>query len=99
MEKELEKIFNELENALTTEQIQAFRKIKEEDLINSHFGLGAYIRNNYFWNRQKIYYLFLENGILHPDDMSNFLIKKFSEYLKKNEIKLSEWVYYFYLIY
>jgi len=68
---------------LTKEQIKEFKNYKKEKLICCHFGLGTLIRNRYLWNRQKIYYLFIEQNISHPDDMSNIILEKFHEYLQQ----------------
>jgi len=54
--------------------------------IKSHHSVGRWIRNNWgLWaDKSPMKELLTKQGFTHPDDMSNYIIEKYVEYLKKN---------------
>lgn len=52
--------------------------LKEEDVGNTHHGLGQWIRNNWdLWKGGPLLEHMKSLGFIHPDDMSASLIKEF----------------------
>lgn len=53
--------------------------LKENGAISVHFSLGMWIRNNWgLWEESDFYkYLYEKTGLMHPDDMSNYVIEEF----------------------
>jgi hypothetical protein len=84
--KEIGKLFPQLEKFFTDKELIEF--INESDLDLYHFGFGTWIRNNFIHpDKSVLRRLFLENYIVHPDDMSSLIIKLFHEYLSKNSTR------------
>lgn len=60
----------------------------ENGAVSVHFSLGRWIRNNWnLWDENES--LIRQNisekyKLFHPDDISNFIIEKYIEYLKSN---------------
>ncbi len=70
----MERLFAEM----SEEDKKALKNTPEEDLILHHFGLGAYIRNEFgFWqgNRELLESLSGKQFGVHPDDASLVIIK------------------------
>lgn len=82
MLKEIWKLFAQLEEILTDEELDELVECKEEDLYKYHFGLGLWIRNRVLTPESKLYKYFISRGIAHKDDMSSELIDDFYWYLK-----------------
>lgn len=53
--------------------------LKENGAISVHLSLGMWIRNNFgLWENSEFYeYLSNKVGLIHPDDMSNYVIEEF----------------------
>lgn len=82
----LEEAYVELDNMLVKED-KGY--IIEHGAISVHNSLGQWIRNNWgLWEEtpNTLKNIFLEKNITHPDDISNYIIKSYIEYLK-NESK------------
>jgi hypothetical protein len=74
-------LLNEL---LSEEEKTEIMQMEEMDfIINSHFGLGLWIRNNWLhgYNSDLPGY-FKEKGITHEDDMSSEILKEFYKSLQ-----------------
>lgn len=58
---------------------QKLRSMTEREfMVNTHFGLGMWIRNNWgLWRGQTLADYFNSIGIFHPDDMSAIILKSF----------------------
>lgn len=67
---------------LNDEDKTAIASMREEDLIDLHFGLGAEIRNA-FGLHDKNSRLLADCGAVHPDDASDVIINKIWERLAK----------------
>ena len=62
----------------------------ENGPLSVHHSLGRWIRNNWgLWNEgdNKLKVKLKKLGCEHPDDMSNYIIELYVEYLKNEEIK------------
>ena len=82
--KEIEKIFQIIEEHFTAEDLEEFRNEKICDLYLYHFGLGIWIRENLLYPKENILYsLFSENGVKQADEMSSLIITLFHYYVSK----------------
>lgn len=56
------------------EELAKIAQMSEDDLINLHFGLGQWIRNNFgLWMENRG--LLQATGEIHPDDASGVIVK------------------------
>ena len=92
--KNIEEAFAELDRMLQQDDKDY---IVENGSIAVHHSLGRWIRNNWeLWDDEAndLKRIFIEIGISHPDDMSNYIIKWYIHHLKndddfyKKEIKI-----------
>ena len=60
------------------------------DLDAANFGLGMWIRNNWIYKspHSNIAYKFLLAGVMHPDDMSHFILMGYHLYLNNLPYKI-----------
>ena len=61
----------------------------ENGALSVHHSLGRWIRNNWgLWNEEdnKLKVNLKKLGLEHPDDMSNYIIELYVEYLKNENI-------------
>jgi len=72
-------------DSLPAEAKEKIRNTKKDGLSLFHFGLGTWIRNNILTKDSGIYYVFIENEILHKDDMSEIIIRELHKSLCKTE--------------
>ena len=80
--KDINDCFVELKRMLNPELIKKIKESSERDLIEHHFGLGLWIRNNWqLWGESRLAKWFNEQGIKHPDDMSGIILYSFSRHL------------------
>lgn len=71
----VEKAIDILKSVLTEEQKEELAKTKKKDLINYHFTLGMWIRNNFgLWQKNSPLRDDLE--VDHPDDASMEMIER-----------------------
>jgi len=70
---------SELERILPSEELAKIDAMKsEKDMIEYHFGLGLYIRNNWgLWRGSPLSKHLNELGFTHPDDMSAVILETF----------------------
>lgn len=54
----------------------------ESDMIEYHFGLGMWMRNNWgLWSgKSRLLPIFETKGITHPDNMSGYILETYKEY-------------------
>lgn len=60
----------------------------ENGALSLHHSLGRSIRNHWgLWDKEdnKLKVILKKLGFEHPDDMSNYIIKQYIEYLKEAE--------------
>ena len=69
-------------------QVEDFRKMtKEAFLLNGHFGIGLWIRNNLIYPnrfREQLEADINRDKVLHPDDYSEFILSKLWDRLQEN---------------
>ena len=85
--------FNELNEELTSEDIELIKNTEIDDLIMFHFSLGLWIRNNWLWNQRPDCELVetmikMDSSLMYPDDMSYFLILAYHYYLNDLEFTM-----------
>jgi hypothetical protein len=89
----LDGCFKELEIMLMPEFIQKIRDGSEDDMVQYHFGLGLWMRNNWgLWKGLRLAKWFNAQGIDQPDDMSGIILTSFWRHLHKQPIKMDEQV-------
>lgn len=62
-----------------------FAAMLKKDLALCHFGLGLYIRNNYLIPGNRLYKLFVADGVIHKDDMSAVIIREWHKTLRREK--------------
>lgn len=81
--------FRRLDHDLTEKDRATIRSTPPEDMINYHFGLGMYVRNEYgLWRGSPLQAYFLARGVRHPDDMSGVLLDAYRLYLRGEQVKM-----------
>ena len=91
--KDLDDCFVELYKILNKEE---FDKIKNDDTVRYHHGLGRKLRNMWgLWSGSCLSAWFKSKGISHPDDMSGIILKSFGRHLNSSPIKLDEQIEYY----
>ena len=84
--------FSQLDETLSEKDKQAI--IESKDLIDFHYSLGMWIRNNWLYERsaEEIDSLCkafkLDSLIFEPDDMSMEIIKAYRKYLRRKNKSL-----------
>ena len=66
-----------IEKRFSADELLEFKDTLAGDLYMYHFGLGIWIRNNLLKEKSLLYQLFIENNIIHKDEMSFLTIKLF----------------------
>jgi hypothetical protein len=90
----LEEAFVALDQILTPEARAQFRKTPENKAVTSaHFGLGMYIRNEWFRAGQsKLPGLLQATGARHMDDMSAIVLTSYWRHLNSIPLRANEQV-------
>ena len=61
--------------------------IQKEGSISVHFTLGMWMRNNWgLWGGSRLQAYLMDNGINHPDDMSDFILSCYVKHLNGEEL-------------
>ncbi len=77
----LKEAINELDNILSNEDKNY---LLENSAISVHHTLGRWIRNEWgLWDDSELKRNLESLDFIHPDDMSNFIIKEYIKYLKQ----------------
>jgi hypothetical protein len=93
---DLEDCFSELDKMLHPDLILEIKRGSESDMIQFHFGLGMWIRNNWgLWQGSVLGEYFNALGIYHPDDISGIILDSYWHYLNDEPIELDEQVNYY----
>lgn len=91
--KDLEDAFAELKRALHPKMVEIMKTAPEKEMIQYHFGLGMWMRNNWgLWGGSRLASWFNERGICHPDDMSGIILDSFWRHLNAQPLRLDEQV-------
>ncbi|MBE7024159.1 MAG: GTP cyclohydrolase [Ruminococcaceae bacterium] len=79
----LEDAYKKLDKMLTKKQKEAVGKATRDELFLMHFGLGLRIRNEWFYPAidNGLMKHFLDNGVIHQDSASMFVIEGYRRYL------------------
>lgn len=67
-----------LEEMLPAESLEQLKALAEDDLINTHFGLGMYVRNHFsLWDEESriVQDAKQRHGVTHADDVSGEIIR------------------------
>ncbi|HVP78597.1 MAG TPA: DUF6794 domain-containing protein [Thermodesulfobacteriota bacterium] len=92
----LDDCFAELKRVLKPEDIEKMKTGAEKEMIQYHFGLGTWIRNNWsLWKESRLTKWFNHKGIYHPDDMSGIIIISFWRHLNSKPIGFDEQVKFY----
>lgn len=77
--KDLEDALSELDKLLPKETKDKIRGMKKEgDMIEFHFSLGMWIRNEWgLWKGSRLYVSLAKLGFGHPDDMSGLILDEY----------------------
>jgi len=74
--------FAEFEKLLGKDELESFKKKKEEDLPLYQFGLARWLRGRWgLWQGSRLAEFFKSAGIFHADDMSAIVLISFHRYL------------------
>lgn len=85
--KNLDEAFAELMTMIDPEEMDKFDAIESaEGVIIFHNGFGRWMRNNWgLWKGSELKDHMKELGCIHPDDMSNEILKRFWEYRQQQK--------------
>ncbi len=73
--KDINDCFVELKRMLHPEFIREIKESSQSDLIEYHFGLGMWMRNNWgLWRGSRLQEYFVELGYEHPDHVSGTIL-------------------------
>ncbi len=93
---DLEECFKELSKMLPAPEVEKMKNGPEKDMINHHFGLGRWMRNNWgLWSQSRLQEYFHKLGLRHPDDMSSVILTSFWRHLNNQPLKVEEQVAYY----
>ncbi len=87
----LEDSFLELDKMLSRKFIERFKAGGRDVVIDQHFGLGLWIRNNWgLWGGSRLAQHFRALGIFHPDDMSSIILESYHRRLNGRPVELEQ---------
>jgi len=86
---DLEDAFRELDRMLHPGLKARMKGGNQNQMIEHHFGLGRWMRNNWgLWGGSDLARFFFRRGIMHPDDMSGFILAQYWNRLHGQPITL-----------
>ena len=84
----LEDCFRELNNIMTDNNKEAFRK---SNSIDYHMGLGTNLRNRWgLWSSSRLRKYFFDIGVTHPDNMSGIILESYNRILNGKTVDLEQ---------
>lgn len=87
----LDECFEALNFIVAKDEIEKFKKVKEEDCHYGHMGLGMQLRNSWgLWSGGELKEWFNSKGIYHADDMSGIIFTSYHRYLNGKDLTLDE---------
>ena len=94
--RDLNDCFVELKRILKPGDIRKIKNGTEDDIIQYHFSLEMWMRNNWgLWSGSRLKDYFNDLGIHHPDDMSGIILTSFWRHLNSKPIGLDAQVKYY----
>lgn len=82
--KEIEKCFPIIESHFSDDELNEFRQTEYNDLTKYHLGIGVWIRNEILQSGSPLYKHFVEQGVIHKDDMSSIILTCFYLHQREN---------------
>lgn len=91
--KDLGECFIELDKLLSeVDKKEMKAKAKREDMIEYHFGLGMWLRNNWgLWGGSRLQKYFADKKVDHPDDMSSIILEYYYDWLNGKTETWKDW--------
>jgi hypothetical protein len=84
--KDLKDAMRELDRMLSKSIKNKMMFSSERGLLEYHFGLGMWLRNNWgLWHESSLAKYFSKAGVKQPDDMSGIIINCYRRHLNGNE--------------
>lgn len=91
--KDLNDCFTQFKKILNKAIIEKMKKDPESNMINYHFNLGMWMRNNWgLWKGSRLAKWFNTKGITHPDDMSGIILASYWRHLNNKPIMFDKQV-------
>ena len=90
--KDIEEAFEEFIHLSAETSLDQFKIAHEESVAQKlHFGIGRWMIVNWnFYGGSRLEHLLKSKGLMHPDDMADFLIVTFHRKLNEREEKQEE---------
>jgi len=88
----IEEALSELENLSDEASLKKFAQAPIDQVAEKlHFGIGRWMIVNWqFYTGSRISHILKQKGVLTPDSMAQYLIRKFHAYLNKEELDEKE---------
>jgi hypothetical protein len=91
--KNLDECFAELDRMIHPDLIKKMRSEPQTEMIQYHFGLGMWMRNNWeLWGDSRLCKFFNNIGIQHPDDMSGIILNSYWAHLNGKPLDIEKQV-------
>ena len=90
--KDLDDALQQLKKLSSEESLAKFKNAPEDIVAKKlHFGLGRWMIYNWnFYYGSRLEYYLKQKGLMHPDDMADFLIISFHRYLNNKDLNTGE---------
>jgi len=89
--KDLDDCFVELKKMLPSKVLNEMQVKTEKEMIEYHFGLGVWLRNNWgLWGGSRLATYFKKIGLVHPDDMSGLILTTFWRHLHNKPLEVEK---------
>ncbi len=76
--KDLDECMAVLDTLLHPSIIDTIRHSAADDMIQYHFSIGMWLRNNWgLWRGLRLYQYFWSHGVRHPDEMSGIILDEY----------------------
>ena len=94
--RDLDDALTEVDRIMGAKEHDDVMKATEDGMIEYHFGLGMWMRNNWgLWSGSRLAQYFNQIGIQHPDDMSGIILDSYWRKLHGKPIDLEGQVRYY----
>ncbi len=93
---DLHDCFVQLDSVLEPSVKEQIQNWPEDSMINFHFGLGMWIRNNWgLWRGSRLSKWFNERQIWHPDDMSGIILTSYWRRVHNQAIDMEDQIKFY----